>query len=68
MSSYLLKPPCLLSLPNSGANYVDSKMPVCLGNTSAKKNTEDSAETFENYVSNGFGMPQHFAKGSDLVF
>ena len=33
-----------------------------------KKTAEDSAETFVYYVSNGFGIPQHFAKGSDLVF
>ena len=33
-----------------------------------KKTAEDSAETYVYYVSNGFGIPQHFAKGTDLVF
>ena len=33
-----------------------------------QKETEDSAETFEHYVSNGFGIPLHFAKGSDFCF
>ena len=56
------------SLQNSGAKYVNTKMPrqfqnfpVCLGNVSTKTIVEDSAETLVYYVGNGFGMPQHFA-------
>ena len=33
-----------------------------------QKTTKDSAETFVYYVSNGFGIPWHFAKGYDLFF
>ena len=33
-----------------------------------KGTAEDSAETFVYYVGNGFGIPQNFAKGYDLVF
>ena len=75
MSSCLLKSPCLLNLQNPSAKYVENKIlrqfqsfPVCLGKTSAKKNIKDSAETFVYDASNGFGIRQHFAKGSDLVF
>ena len=63
------------SLQNSGAKYFGNKIPrrfqnfsVYVGNTSAKKTAEDSAETFLYYVGNGFGMPRHFAKGYDLIF
>ena len=75
MSSCLFKSPCLLNLRNPSAKYVDNKIlrqfqsfPVCLGKTSAKKNIKDSAESFVYDASNGFGIRQHFAKGSDLVF
>ena len=75
MSSCFLKCPCLISLQNSGATYVSNKMLiqfqnflVCLNNTLAKKTAEDSVETFLYYVGNGFGIPRHFVKGSDLVF
>ena len=33
-----------------------------------KKTAEDSAETFVYHVSNAFGIPRDFIKGSDLVF
>ena len=42
--------------------------PVCFGNMLAKETAEDSAETFVHYVRNGFGIPRHYAKGSDSVF
>ena len=29
---------------------------------------KDSIDTFVYYISNGFGIPWHFAKGYDLVF
>ena len=32
-----------------------------------QKNTKDLAETFVYYVGSGYGIPQHFAKGSDFV-
>ena len=38
---------------------------VCLGDMSAKKTAEDSAEIFA-YVGNNFGIPRHFPKS--LVF
>ena len=63
------------SLQNSGAKYVNNKMlrqtqnfSVSLVNASAKKTAKDLAETFVNYVSNGFGIPWYFAKGHDLFF
>ena len=33
-----------------------------------KKTALDSTENFVYYINNGIGIPQHFAKGSDLVF
>ena len=33
-----------------------------------KKTAKDSAENFTYYIDNGFCVPQHFAKGYDLVF
>ena len=33
-----------------------------------KKTAEDSAEIFVYHVSNGFGIPRHFAEDYDLVF
>ena len=41
---------------------------VPLGDISAKKTAEDSAETFAYYINNGFGIPRHFDKSYDLVF
>ena len=32
-----------------------------------QKTAEDSIDTIVYYLSNGFGMPRHFAKGYDLV-
>ena len=79
MSNCLLKSPCLLSLQTSGVKYVDNKMPESFQNFSGclcktftkkkkKKTAEDSAETFVYHVSNAFGIPRDFIKGSDLVF
>ena len=56
--------------------FIDNKMPrqliseffSCLGNMSAKETAEDPEETCVYYVSHGFGIPQQFAKGYDLVF
>ena len=63
------------SLQNSGVQYVVSKMQrhtknfsVFFSNVSAKETAKDLAETFVYYVSNGFGIPQDFAKAYDLVF
>ena len=33
-----------------------------------QKNAKNTTETFVYYIDNGFGMPQHFPKGYDLVF
>ena len=74
MTSYLLKSPCLLSLRIHVLSMLAIKARVISEFFSlprqyiGKKTAEDSAETFVYYVSNGFGIPQHFAKGSDLVF
>ena len=74
MTSCLLKFPCLLSLRNSGAKYVDNKSQGDFRILSlprqyiGKKTAEDSVETFAYYVTNGLGILQHFAKGSDLGF
>ena len=35
---------------------------------SASENIYIYIDTFVYYVGNGFGMPQHFAKGYDLIF
>ena len=48
-----------LAIPRRFQNF-----PVCLGNASAKKNSQRSNRYFCIYL----GMPQHFAKGCDLVF
>ena len=65
----------LISQPSKFYEYVGNKMPwrfqnfsVCLGNTLAEKTAEDSAETFVNYVVNGFDIPRYFAEGYNLVF
>ena len=52
---------CNLVLWNSVAKYIGNEIPrqfhnfseVCLGNVSAKKNAEDSTETFVYYIGNG---------------
>ena len=48
-----------LAIPRRFQNF-----PVCLGNALAKKNSQRSNRYFCIYL----GMPQHFAKGYDLVF
>ena len=65
----------MYSLRNSGAQYVSNNMPrqlqncsLCLGNTSAKKIAEASAETILYYAGNGFSICQHFAKGYDSFY
>ena len=74
MTSCLLKSPFLLSLRNLGAKYVGNKSQGDIRffqfalEIHWQTTVENSAETFVYYVSNGFGIPQHFAKGSDLVF
>ena len=57
-----------------GAKYVSNEMlrrfqnfSACLCNVPAKNTAQDSAETCAYYGSNGFGMPQHFSKGYDLI-
>ena len=74
MRSCLLKSPCLFSLQNSGAKYVGNKtqgdftISQFASAMHWQKTAEDSAESLVYYVSYSFGTPQHFAKGSDLVF
>ena len=48
-----------LAMPRRFQNFS-----VCLGNASAKKNSQRPNRYFCIYL----GMPQHFAKGYDLVF
>ena len=62
------------TLQNSGAKYVDNKLPrqfqnfsVCLGNKSAKKLPKTQQKPIY-YVGNGFGIPHNFAKSYDSVF
>ena len=73
--NFLLMFMSISSLRNEGATYVSNRMPrqvqnfsACLSNASAKKTAEDSAEIFVYHVSNGFGIPRHFAEDYDLVF
>ena len=64
----------LISQSSKFCVYVGNKMPwrfqnfsVCLGNTLAEKTAKDSAETFVNYVVNGFDIPRYFAESYNLV-
>ena len=59
---------CKTVLNILGAKYISIKkqrqfqnFPVYLGDTSTKKTADYSAESFVIYVSNDFGIPQHFA-------
>ena len=66
---------CYHSLQNSGVKYIRNKMlrhiqvffslpGLCIG----KKTAEGLAEAFIYHVSNGLGIPQHFAKDYALAF
>ena len=56
------------SLRNSDAKYIGNKMLGQKKKYVGKITAKESAESFLCYVGNSFGIPQHFAKGYDLVF